>query len=1123
VKRIGYIVPGGREQTAEELAGWSFLRRSAPGNTLRVRPGRGLSELNPRHTPVVWWHTDADVSPLVEHDDTLPSLRRYIEGGGTLLLSLIASRAVVDLGIEQNVPTVVPRSAWGRTCWAEGYPDIRGFSSFLGHPLFSGLGGAVYTWNPLPESLWCGVYYEAPAAPRDGRVVAVERQYIKLQEDWRLVTEYTVGKGLVLAVGTYLFFDDRRVRFARHRNQFTENCLEYLSRGGRSGSRKTFWNFDVLSVSPSVRQSSRLRPSLADPELPHTDLSISRREAADVPFDTGGRRVLVAGNERRGISEVWCHPLRASREVSASLISGKEVIPLHTLRPSVTHRPESFTRLFTWEETSVEETVFGDLEVPAAVIRYRVRSPRRTRLVISARIDLRIMWPLSEKATGPLSFAWDAGLQAGAVSSASGMHALVGSSVMPVRHLIGQFSRVECGADGITATPGDRQEVMVAFEIALRAGSDACTVVIAGSASHRYEAERAYRACMASPRRVLARQVRHWKGTFRNRTMVTSPDTMFNQAYRWALVATDRFYARTPGVGEAYMAGFGTTEFGWDGGQAVSGRPGYAWYFGRDSVWMSMATLASGDRHSVRGMLEFLGDHQGLDGKILHEITTSGHCHYDAADSTPLYIILLGRYLRATGDRSFARAQFARLARAVEFCRRTDTDRDHLIENTNVGHGWVEGGSLFPVHSELYLVACWAEALRQAAAVARTTGHARDAALWERESGRVREIIERDFWNTRTAWYNFAKRADGTYVEEQTVLPAVGTLFGLTRPERARAMLREIASSNFSADWGTRIVGRDTPRYNPKGYHYGSVWPLFTGWAALAEFRAGRPLQGFIHLMRNAALHRLWSLGCTPEVVHGERCEPAGVCTHQGWSSSMVLQPALEGMLGLETDAGRNTVSLRPYVPPHWKRMDIRNIRCGKATIHVSIRQHPGRISYHVTGTQGTHLCIGPLLPSGAVITGIHIGSTSLRRPLPTPAPEVRFTLRGRTTLTVVHRGGVALLPPAPTIEPGTTSRGLRILEETSDGTAYALEVEAPGAHSAALSIADPDNVLAETTDAAISSRERGVLSVTLGLPGEAASGTYVRRTIRFARRQTTDPATSSPGRGSARSGSGSP
>jgi glycogen debranching enzyme len=96
----------------------------------------------------------------------------------------------------------------------------------------------------------------------------------------------------------------------------------------------------------------------------------------------------------------------------------------------------------------------------------------------------------------------------------------------------------------------------------------------------------------------------------------------------------------TSSLGRSLLAGFANTGEGWN-----SGRPGYAWFFGRDACWTALAILHYGDFESVKELLRFLGRHQDLSGKILHELTTSGAAHYDAADATPLYVILLGRYL----------------------------------------------------------------------------------------------------------------------------------------------------------------------------------------------------------------------------------------------------------------------------------------------------------------------------------------------------------------------------------------------------------------------------------------------------------------------------------------------
>ncbi len=59
-----------------------------------------------------------------------------------------------------------------------------------------------------------------------------------------------------------------------------------------------------------------------------------------------------------------------------------------------------------------------------------------------------------------------------------------------------------------------------------------------------------------------------------------------------------------------------------------------------------MALAGYGDFAAVRALLEFYGRFQAADGKILHEATTSGVVHYDAADATPLYVVLAGRYLQ---------------------------------------------------------------------------------------------------------------------------------------------------------------------------------------------------------------------------------------------------------------------------------------------------------------------------------------------------------------------------------------------------------------------------------------------------------------------------------------------
>ena len=68
-----------------------------------------------------------------------------------------------------------------------------------------------------------------------------------------------------------------------------------------------------------------------------------------------------------------------------------------------------------------------------------------------------------------------------------------------------------------------------------------------------------------------------------------------------------------------------------------------------------------------------------------------------------------------TGERAaiveFLKLQWDSILKAYRFSDATDTDGDGLIENTGVGHGWVEGGALYPAHEEIYMQGLWVEAL----------------------------------------------------------------------------------------------------------------------------------------------------------------------------------------------------------------------------------------------------------------------------------------------------------------------------------------------------------------------------------------------------------------------------
>jgi hypothetical protein len=95
------------------------------------------------------------------------------------------------------------------------------------------------------------------------------------------------------------------------------------------------------------------------------------------------------------------------------------------------------------------------------------------------------------------------------------------------------------------------------------------------------------------------------------------------------------------------------------------------------------------------------------------------------------------------------------------------------------------------------------------------------------------------------------------------------------RRDPAASRVPAFARAEFAADWGVRIC-RQASRATTAG-HGGGVWPLFTGWVALADFLAGRPgsawerLSGLLGLVRH--FDPAWSGMAT--------ASPMGVCRHQ--------------------------------------------------------------------------------------------------------------------------------------------------------------------------------------------------------------------------------------------------
>lgn len=1048
---------------------------------------------------VLWVHApDAEAGAIWSPSEAvLTGLRAYVEQGGRMLCTNHAALLPHALDIEAQRPEVRTIEIRDR-----GFGRAYGFHSFRSHPLLADFFGGVEVWYPDKDRTEARVGYFDDAWPGNGRVIGIEKTYITLLQQHRLLIEHEAGQGRILSVGAFVHLARPNHRAAQLRHFLTQ-AFAYLNQP--RDEHTPYWQPHGGAPAPFDGTSHPLptpAPRTWTPK-PYTNLALHRDPASDNFFDVAGRRCLMMGRERGGLDEVWVHPFRLLKNLEVGIVEGSSLHWLRDIPSRFEVRPEAITRTYRLGEGTLTETFFAAQHDPGGLLRFQAENTGPLELVLRFRTDFRWMWPYAPDTLGRLHYSYDTALHALRVHASDGdFYALFGGDLPPEHQLGGPFEKLDLPKDTLQGTPTGHHQLAQAFCYTLDA-SNAYTLhfAIAGSNQGQDEAEFTFRRLLTEPDRVYEEAGLHYAHLLAHGTMVTTPDETFNEAYRWAMVGTDRFWATTPGLGTGLMAGYGTTARGWHGGHAVSGRPGYAWYFGRDAAWACFAVNGYGDFERVRDQLDLFARFQDVMGKVFHEMSSSGVVHYDAADATPLYVILAAHYLRHAGDIDDLCMRWPSIQQAMRFLYATDTDEDGFIENTNVGHGWIEGGALFGAHTTLYLAGLWAQALREAAYLADVLGHDADAYRYRTDAADVVERIERDFWHEETQSYDYGKQRDGTFNPEQTILPAVLMHFRLLDPARVQSTLRAYASNGFSTDWGVRILPSESPLFNPQGYHYGSVWPLFTGWAALAEYAYGRGTQGFTHVMNNALGYRHWALGFIEEVLHGLWYEPGGVCAHQCWSETNVLHPIYAGLLGGEPDAPRHQLRLAPNVPLHWDTLHVENLHIGGTRLRLEMQRMPNETTYTFTRLEGPALTIAfaPVFPVGTCISEIHLNGQQHPgpdlNPNGMPIPPITFPLDDSVTVRFAHIGGIGMIPLVPQPEPGDASSGYRIIDAVLDGNAFTVTVEGRAGTTGRFQVRTfGPSVLSDTPVVVHPVRENGIIDLDVPFGKDASD--YIRQTF---------------------------
>ena len=463
--------------------------------------------------------------------------------------------------------------------------------------------------------------------------------------------------------------------------------------------------------------------------------------------------------------------------------------------------------------------------------------------------------------------------------------------------------------------------------------------------------------------RALRHVHRDLKTVIKGGTQIETSNHVFNEILRRATADLAMLVTQTP-----------------QGPYPYAGIPWYSTTFGRDGLITALQCLWL-DSAVPLGVLKRLAAYQaaGFDprtdaepGKILHEMRAGEMAalgevpfglYYGSVDSTPLFVILAGRYAQTTGDLETLRELWPAVNRALAWIDGPgDPDRDGFVEYFKASprglanQGWKDSqdaifhadGRLAAGPIALAEVQGYVYAAKKLASwCADKLGFAEQARTLDAQAERLARQFEEAFWCEEIGTYALALDGEKQPCRVATSNAGQVLFSGIARGDRAGMIARHLIEPNLFSGWGVRTVSACERRYNPMSYHNGSVWPHDNAMIAsgLARYGMKAPVTRIFQALFDAAtymdLRRLPELFCGFPRLRGRGPTLYPVaCAPQAWASG-AFYALLEACLGVEQDPWAREIRFRnPVLPAFLDEVVLRGLRAGNASVDVSIRRH---------------------------------------------------------------------------------------------------------------------------------------------------------------------------------------
>ncbi|MFO7793831.1 MAG: amylo-alpha-1,6-glucosidase [Candidatus Nanohaloarchaea archaeon] len=289
----------------------------------------------------------------------------------------------------------------------------------------------------------------------------------------------------------------------------------------------------------------------------------------------------------------------------------------------------------------------------------------------------------------------------------------------------------------------------------------------------------------------------------------------------------------------------------------IAGHPWFQSYWARDTFWTLLGLIDAGYFEEAEKILENFAE-RGLPGKInlACEDEPEGRI-----DTYPLYIIAADK-----------------LRRHNKISSKIEDGMEQAFEELELDENIV-------VHDS---EGTWMDTLERDQAIDVQS-------LWL-EAAEIMDKPEADKLEKGLEKFEEDEYIKDTLTENSphTINPAVGLMFG----QFDEKYLSKI-NAEFSSRFGARTRSITDPGYDSSGYHTGSSWGLTTCWAAIANFRHGKSIEGLNFLDNLSAFLDEDQPGALPEVVDSENGENLG-CMEQAWSAGLFVHAIDTYLLGIK-------------------------------------------------------------------------------------------------------------------------------------------------------------------------------------------------------------------------------